>query len=72
MMAPIASSLMQPVASSLIHAVSGKRNMRVGKRQEGGFLALLELLLMIKAISGKGFIRERREYNNIDQMDKYF
>ena len=48
---PVASSLIQPVASSLIKAIAGKGVMRAGKRQEGGFLPLLALPLMIKAIS---------------------
>ena len=48
---PVSSSLIQPVASSLIKAIAGKGVMRAGKRQEGGFLPLLALPLMIKAIS---------------------
>ena len=48
---PVAFSLIQPVASSLIKAIAGKGVMRAGKRQEGGFLPLLALPLMIKAIS---------------------
>ena len=48
------ASLLAPMASSLINAISGKGVMIVGKGQEGGFLPLLELPLMIKAMSGKG------------------
>ena len=57
MMAPMAasliarkaSSLVKPVASSRINAISRKGVMRAGKGQEGGFLPLLALPLMIKA-----------------------
>ena len=62
MMAPIAamaSSLIQPLASSLINAASEKVVMRARKGQKGGFLPLLELLLMMKVL-GKGVTRTGR------------
>ena len=49
-------SLMQPVTSSLINAISGKG-------QEGGFLPLLKLPLMIKVL---GKVVSRR-YNNMNK-----
>ena len=76
MMAPMAdllitsvdSSLIQPLAYSLINATSGKVVMRAGERQEDGFLALLSLPLLVKALK-KGFRRAGRGYNIMDQMD---
>ena len=55
LIASMASLLIQPVASSLI-----------GKGQEGGFLPLLVLPLMIKVL-GKGDTRAGRKYNNMDK-----
>ena len=46
LIAPMASSLIQPVASSLINVISGKG-------QEGGFLPLLALPVMIKTCNEK-------------------
>ena len=74
MMAPMAasliasmvSSLIEPVASSLINAITGKGVMRAGKRQEGGILLLLALLLMMKL---RGY-NNRKGYNNMNHMDK--
>ena len=57
LIAPMASSLIQPAASSLINALTGTR-------QEGGFLPLLALLLMMKVL-GKGIRRAGRVYNNM-------
>ena len=51
--------LIQLVASSLIHAI-------IGKGQEGGFLPLLELPLMMKVL-GKGARRAGRGWNNMDK-----
>ena len=56
LIAPVFFSLMQPVTSSLINAISGKG-------QEGGFLPLLALPLMIKVL-GKVV---RRRYNNMNK-----
>ena len=60
----MAASLIQPVASSLINSITGKR-------QEGGFLPLLVLSLMIKVLE-KGVRRAGRGYNNMDHMDENF
>ena len=49
---PMASSLIKPVACSLINALSGKGVKRTGKGQEGIFLPLFSLSLMIKTMSG--------------------
>lgn len=59
-MAPMAVSLIliQPLASSLINAISGKR-------QEDGFIPLLVLPLMIKALR-KRVRRAGRGHNNIN------
>ena len=57
LIAPVASSSIQNVASSFINAIAGKEVMRAGKQQESGFLPLLALPLIIKAL-GK---RVRRE-----------
>ena len=43
--------------------------MRPGKGQEGGFLPLLELPLMMKVLS-TWFTRAGRKCNNMDHMDK--
>ena len=64
LIAPVASSLMQPVTFSLINAITGEE-------QDGGFLSLLALPLMIKVL-GKGVTRAGRGYDNMDHMDKYF
>ena len=56
LMAVIAYSLTQHVASSLINSITGKR-------QEGGFLPLLALPLMMKVL-GKGVRRAGRGYMN--------
>ena len=58
---PMTSSLIQPVASSLINAISGKRVMRAGKGEEGAFLSLLALPLMIKAMSRKKESQEQEK-----------
>ena len=50
------SSLIQPVASSLINASTGKRVKRVEKGQEGVFLPLLALPLIVKVL-GKGVLK---------------
>lgn len=47
LIAPMASLLIQPVASSLINAITRKGVMRVGNGQEGRFLSLLALPLMM-------------------------
>ena len=44
---------------------------RAGKGQESGFLPLLALPLMMKAM-GNRFIRARREYNTMNHMAKKF
>ena len=45
--------------------------MRVEKEQEGKFILLLALLLMIQVL-GKGVIKEGRGYNNKDHLDNFF
>ena len=57
LIAPMISSLKQHFSSSLIY---GNGVMRAGKGHEGGFFALLALLLMIKAILGKGVPKSRK------------
>ena len=54
MVAPMAASMVQPVAFFFINAVTRKR-------QEGGFLPLLALLLMMKVL-GKEDKRAGRGY----------
>ena len=54
LIASVVSSLMQPVLSSLINSMSGKG-------QIGGFLQLLDLPLMIKAMSRKGVTRQDKD-----------
>ena len=44
------------------------RGAGIGK--EGGFLPLLALTLLIKAMSGKGVARAGKGYNNMDHMEK--
>ena len=61
LIALMAFSLMQPLASSLINVITGKG-------QEGGFVPLLALTLMIKVLR-KGVTRAGRGYN---KMDKHF
>ena len=56
LMAPATASLIKTVAFSLINAITGKG-------QEGRFLPLLGLLLMMKVL-GKGVRRDGRGYNN--------
>ena len=58
-MAPATASLIKAFAFSLINAITGKG-------QEGGFLPLLALLLMMKVL-GKGVRRDGRGYNNKDK-----
>ena len=53
LIAPMASLFMKPVASSLINAISGKG-------QEGGFLPLLALPLMMKVL-GKGVTNAEKD-----------
>ena len=72
MIASMASSLTKSLASSLINAITGKGVIRGEKGKEGGFLQLLAMSLMIKAMSGKGMKRSRRVYNNMDHVDKNF
>ena len=55
----VVSSLIQPIVSSSINSVTGKL-------QEGGFLSLLALPLMMKVLK-KGIRRAGRRY-----MDKVF
>ena len=59
LLAPIASSLIQLLASSLINAITEKG-------QEGKFLVLLALSLMMKFM-GKGVGKTGRECNNMDK-----
>ena len=61
--------MIQPVTSLLINAITEKGIMRPGKGQEGGFLPLLELPLMMKVLS-TWFTRAGRKCNNMDHMDK--
>ena len=56
LIAPMPSSLIQPIASSLINSINRKG-------QEGEFLSLLELPLMMKSI-GKRSRRAERGYMN--------
>ena len=46
----MASSLIQPMDSSLINAITGKRVVRARRGQEGGFIPLLALPLMMKVL----------------------
>ena len=71
LIAPTASSLIQPVTSPLINAIIGKVVMRAGKGEEGGFLPLLAIPLLLKVL-GKGVARVGRGYNSINHMDKSF
>ena len=76
MIAPMAASLIvlmvasfiQPLASSLINALSGQGVMRARKGQEGGFLPLLTLPLITKAMCEKGVTRTVKGYNNMDYL----
>ena len=65
------SSLIQPATSSFINVVTGKWVRRAGIGQEGGFVPLLALDLMMKVL-GRGVRGTGRGYNNIDHMDKSF
>ena len=56
MMSLMVVSLIATMASSLINSITGKG-------QEGGFLTLLALPLMMKVL-GKGLRRARRGYMN--------
>ena len=58
------SSLTQPISSSFINAITGKG-------QEGRFLPLLALPLMIKVL-GKGVKKAGRGYNNMNHKDTNF
>ena len=60
MMAPVAASLIQHAASSLINPIPEKG-------QEGEFLPLLALPLMMKVL-GKAVARAGRGYNNTDEI----
>ena len=51
----------------MIIAISGKAVMKTGKGQEGGFLPLLVLPLMIYIVLGKGVRRAKRGYSNMDK-----
>ena len=53
------------MAFSLINAISGKGVKRAGKGQEGGFLPLIALPLMLKSMTGRG-------YNKMDHMEENF
>ena len=50
MIAVMTTSLIHPVVSSLINVISAKGVMKAGKKQEGVFLPLLVLLLMMKVL----------------------
>ena len=52
MIVPMASSLIQPVTSSMINAITRNGVSRAGKRQEGGILPLLALLLALLLYGG--------------------
>ena len=65
----MAATLIQPVASWLIKAISGDHESR--KEQEGKFILLLALLLMIQVL-GKGVIRAGRGYNDKDHLNNFF
>ena len=67
----MASSLIQHIASSLTNIINGKGVIRAGKGQEAGFHLSLALLLMMKVLE-RWVMRVKREYNNIDQIDKTF
>ena len=62
LIAPMASLFMQPVASSLINAISGKG-------QEGGFLPLLALPLMMKVL-GKGVTNAEKDSKDLCKYEK--
>ena len=63
--------LIQSVASSMINTITEKGVMRAEKGQEGGFLLLLAIPLMMNVL-GKRFRRAGAGYNNMDHMDKNF
>ena len=71
LIAPTSSSPIQPVVSSLIDAITGKGVMRAGKGQEGIFLLLLMLPLMMKVMK-KGVTRAGKRHNNIGHIDIIF
>ena len=62
-------SLVQPLTSSLINVITIKGIRKAGIRQEGGFLPLSVLPLIMKAL-GKGIMRAGRRYNTMDQIEK--
>ena len=70
LIAPMASLLIRPVASSLINAITGKGVMTAGKGQEGKFLLLLVVSLLMKVL-GKGVTRAGRTYKMVF-LDKNF
>ena len=72
LISPMASLLIQPATSSMINSINGKTAMRARKGDEGGFLPLLALPLMIRSMSRKRVTRVGRGYNNMDHMDKKF
>ena len=65
------SSLIQSATSSFINAVTGKWVRKAGIGQEGGFVPLLALELMMKVL-GRGVRGTGRGYNDMDHMDKSF
>ena len=67
--APMVSSLIQTVASSFINVISEKIAMTARKGQDGGFIPLLTLALMIEVLE-KGATKAGKIYNNMDHMDK--
>ena len=60
LIALMASLLIQPVVSLMLNAITRKG-------QEGGFLPLFALPLMMRVL-GKGFRRAERGYNNMDNF----
>ena len=61
----MASSLMQPVVSSLINVLTRKRVLRAGVGQQGRFLPLLALPLLMKVL-GKGVTRAGKGYDYME------
>ena len=58
LIAPMASSMIETVTYSLINAITGKGVWRARKGQEGGFLPLSLVPLLLKGIIGKGVMDE--------------
>ena len=54
-MALMAAVMVQSLFSSVVKDITGKGIKRAGKRQEGGFLELSDLI--VKAIAGEGVMR---------------